>query len=124
MQYRITDGELYHHGVKGQKWGVRRYQNKDGSLTSAGKQRSKAELKPKPNAKTLTTDGEKYAKKMRRKKVQNILYNTVAITSGSLFVASMLVPGSPVIMALSNASRIAGMGMTATNVISNIVESN
>lgn len=31
--------ELYHHGVKGQKWGVRRYQNKDGSLTSAGKKR-------------------------------------------------------------------------------------
>lgn len=27
---------LYHHGVKGQKWGVRRYQNKDGSLTPEG----------------------------------------------------------------------------------------
>lgn len=29
--------ELYHHGVKGQKWGVRRYQNEDGSWTDAGK---------------------------------------------------------------------------------------
>ena len=28
---------LIHHGILGQKWGVRRYQNKDGSLTSAGK---------------------------------------------------------------------------------------
>lgn len=31
--------ELYHHGVKGQKWGVRRYQNEDGTLTEEGKQR-------------------------------------------------------------------------------------
>lgn len=38
--YILTaNGELYHWGVKGMKWGVRRYQNKDGSLTSAGKKR-------------------------------------------------------------------------------------
>lgn len=30
---------LQHHGIKGQKWGVRRYQNEDGSLTPAGKKR-------------------------------------------------------------------------------------
>ena len=31
--------ELYHHGIKGQKWGVRRFQRKDGTRTSAGKKR-------------------------------------------------------------------------------------
>lgn len=30
---------IYHHGIKGMKWGVRRYQNKDGTLTAAGKLR-------------------------------------------------------------------------------------
>lgn len=34
--YIIYNGELYHHGIKGQRWGVRRFQNPDGSLTAKG----------------------------------------------------------------------------------------
>ena len=35
----ISENELYHWGVKGMRWGVRRYQNEDGTLTAAGKKR-------------------------------------------------------------------------------------
>lgn len=35
----VYSGELFHFGIKGQKWGVRRFQNEDGSLTPEGKQR-------------------------------------------------------------------------------------
>jgi len=40
MYYAISNPELQHFGVKGMKWGVRNYQNKDGSLTSAGRRQA------------------------------------------------------------------------------------
>lgn len=39
MVYVAGGSELYHHGILGQKWGVRRYQNPDGSYTAAGRKR-------------------------------------------------------------------------------------
>ena len=39
MVKQYYGNELYHHGIKGQKWGVRRYQNEDGTLTEEGKER-------------------------------------------------------------------------------------
>lgn len=45
MEYEIhtTGDELTHWGIKGMRWGIRRYQNKDGSLTPAGKKKLRAE---------------------------------------------------------------------------------
>lgn len=38
-EYILIDGILCHHGIQGQKWGQRRFQNEDGSLTEAGRKR-------------------------------------------------------------------------------------
>lgn len=48
----MENSELTHHGVKGQKWGIRRYRNKDGSLTPAGKKRYRSDDKSEEPSRT------------------------------------------------------------------------
>lgn len=80
MDYIITsDGELCHYGVKGMKWGVRRYQNADGSLTAAGKKRARQEYRQDNKTafelgKNATITGHAAARSMKRTiKLENAL---------------------------------------------------
>lgn len=58
------DYELTHHGILGMHWGIRRYQNPDGSLTEAGKER-------------YGTRGNYEAKKAHAKQVRRNVANTM-----------------------------------------------
>ena len=85
--------ELYHWGIKGQRWGVRRYQNPDGSLTPAGKIRYEnnsrfrakidkqaAENKPKPKTISEMSDDElkTYISRKTAEKQAYMLRNDIA----------------------------------------------
>lgn len=100
--------ELYHHGIKGQRWGIRRFQNRDGTLTEAGRKRfnggddhERAKMLKKKGIKHLTNDelrtlnerlqleqdyktytskGESYTKKALAETGAKVL-STVAVTA-------------------------------------------
>ena len=73
-EYILTEnGELYHWGIRGMKWGVRRFQRKDGSLTKAGQKRYADESKKlKAKEKTIKAQEKTKAKidKLNAKKAE------------------------------------------------------
>ena len=73
-------GELYHHGIKGQKWGVRRFQNKDGSLTPAGKKRYDETNKPEK-----TVSDEERKRRIRK----NIMIGAAAAATALIVIGGM-----------------------------------
>ena len=70
-----SDGQLYHSGIKGMKWGVRRYQNADGTLTEAGRKRyAKLDMKwAKKNNDKIMNKAKKAVRRDLDKYAQEIM---------------------------------------------------
>jgi len=78
--YVLEPYDLQHHGILGQKWGIRRFQNKDGSLTQAGKARYDTETEEEHKArkdKALksgnASDVMEFKKELTDQELRNVL---------------------------------------------------
>ena len=76
--------ELYHHGIKGQKWGVRRFQYSDGTLTPQGRKRYGGN----------TSEMEKRVENILRKPVKHLVNSVRTQVTGKQYVDGYLAKGT------------------------------
>ena len=119
LAYRVKySNELYHYGVKGQKWGIRRYQNPNGTLTEEGKIRYGVD----PKTGKLSDEGKKLLKQdiddQRNRKVN--IFGSLGIgaaTASAIAVGIGLAEGimstKLAISTLSSAAITAGTSVVA-----------
>ena len=90
LAYRVKySNELYHYGVKGQKWGIRRYQNPNGTLTEEGKIRYGVD----PKTGKLSAEGKKLLEQdiddQRKRKVNIFGSLGIGVSIASAIAAGM-----------------------------------
>lgn len=112
----MTETELYHHGVKGMRWGVRNKSTKssdDAETTKVKRRKNTTTITSRKGAERakLTVKknrGAKVVAKNSNTQVKVIVANTANVTAGALRVAAAFVPGMSVLTGVANAAALAG----------------
>lgn len=121
------ENTLSHHGIKGQKWGVRRFRNKDGSLTPAGKKRRRDswsddaraahEIKSKKSVKQMSNVELRKLNERASLENQYSQLNAANIVRGMAYATTALTLLNTVANAPGALERAAQAGATVVNKI-------
>lgn len=123
------DNELYHHGIKGQKWGVRRYQNKDGTRIGNRSRRKESQSEDYKTAKNLkkkkmnqmsNAELRKLNERQQLEKTYKQM-NKSTIGKGMAFVASAAAITNTAVNLYNNSNKLVHIGKTAGNKIIDVI---
>ena len=117
----MDDYELYHHGIKGMKWGVRRFQNKDGTRTALGKKRrtswsddakETSEIKKK-NVKQMSNAELRRLNERTRLEQEYSRLNPSTVQKGWKYVAGAALVATTIVNLHEKGGKVIGLGKSA-----------
>lgn len=126
MEYNYSN-ELYHWGIKGMKWGVRRYQNKDGTLTPEGQKRyddmsddaKKAHDLKKKNVSEMSNAELKQLNERSRLEQEYSRLNPSTVSKGWKYVTSTVAVTGTILALYGNSERLINLGKKTANALLN-----